>query len=361
VSSLASVEPGIKENRPLVERVAANPIKNFDDWRDHKVGSPFCFVAACRELVKAWSNPNYESCLPVAFDGSANGYQHAALLVRNTKTASKVNLIGNERNDLYSSIVDELMNILSADGPQDCFQFFERLDHSERRKFAKPPTMTFGYGAEDQGMVQDLVAIFYDLFPNAGKQRSRFFLDLVEKILQAIDIVLPGAFACREYITDLSSCRIQWGGFLEWTSPTGYPLINSYRESKVVPVYGHYGFGSRIKVANGERADKPMVDVAVRSAAPNFVHSQDASHLIRTVLAAKESDIENLVTVHDSFACLAADAPDLLRIIKRELFLLYYQDNRLGRLSKRNIPGGDMPTMGNLNIEEILNAEYPWS
>jgi DNA-directed RNA polymerase len=351
----------IKENRPLIERVAADPIKNFDDWRgtdDHKVESPFCFVAACRELVKAWSNPNYESCLPVAFDGSANGYQHAALLVRNTETARKVNLICNERNDLYTSVVDELMKILCAGGPPDCLRFFEQLTPSQRRKFAKPPTMTFGYGAEEQGMVQDLAAVFYDLFPNAGKQRPRFFLDLVENFLQAIDGVLPGAFDCRKYITDLSSCRIQWGGFLEWTSPTGFPVINSYREPDVVPVYGHYAYGGRIMVANGELADKPMVDVAIRSAAPNFVHSLDASHLIRTVLAA---GIENLVTVHDSFACLAADAPDLLRIVKRQLFLLYYQDNWLGRLCERNIPDGTMPPMGDLNIEEILNAEYPWS
>jgi DNA-dependent RNA polymerase len=349
----------IKESRELIERVAADPVKTFDEWRE--VDSPFCFVAACRELVRAWSNPNYESCLPVAFDGSANGYQHAALLVGNAETAGKVNLIGTERNDLYSDIVDELMKILSADGPEDCLRFFEQLDHSQRRKFAKPPTMTFGYGAEEGGMVQDIVAVFYDLFPNAGKQRPRFFLDLVKKILDAIDNVLPGAFVCRNYITDLSSCRMKWGGFLEWTSPTGFPVINSYRESKVDDVYGHYGFGGRIKVANGEKADKPRIDVAIRSAAPNFVHSLDASHLIRTVFAAKESGIENLVTVHDSFACLAADAPDLLRIIKRELFLLYYQDNWLERLCERNIPGGDMPRMGDLNNEEILNAEYPWS
>lgn len=239
--------------------------------------------------------------------------------------------------------------------------FFEGLTHSQRRKFAKPPTMTFGYGAQQGGMVQDIADVFYEMFPKAGEQRKRFFLDLVKKILQAIERVLPGAFVCREYITDQSSCRIQWGGFLEWTSPTGFPVINSYRKSRVVSVFGHYGLGSRIMVANGELADQPKVEKATRSAAPNFVHSLDASHLIRTVLAAREAGIENLVTVHDSFACLAADAPDLLRIIKRELYLLYYQNNWLGLLCARNVPGGTMPQMGDLDIEEILNAEYPWS
>jgi hypothetical protein len=349
----------IRENRALIERVGTAPAKNFDDWRE--ADSPFCFVAACRELVKAWTDPDYESCLPIAFDGSANGYQHAALLVGNAEAAERVNLIGNERNDLYGSVADELMDILAVDGPEDCFQFFQDLTHPQRRKFAKPPTMTFGYGAQDGGMVQDIVDLFYEMFPDKGKQRSGFFLDLVKRILEAIDRVLPGARDCRKYITDQSACRIQWGGFLEWESPTGFPVVNSYRESKCDWVYGHYGFGARIKVANGEKADKPMVDVATRSAAPNFVHSLDGSHLIRTVLAAKEAGIENLVTVHDSFACLAADAPDLLRIIKRELWLLYYQDNWLGRLCERNVPGGTMPTMGDLNYKEILNAEYPWS
>jgi hypothetical protein len=82
---------------------------------------------------------------------------------------------------------------------------------------------------------------------------------------------------------------------------------------------------------------------------------------VRVVLAARDAGIDNLVTVHDSFACLAADAPDLLRIIKRELFMLYYRANWLGRLCERNIPGGTMPPMGDLNTEEEFNGEYPWS
>ena len=39
------------KNRDLIERIAADPLATFQEWRD--VDKPFAFVAACRELVAA--------------------------------------------------------------------------------------------------------------------------------------------------------------------------------------------------------------------------------------------------------------------------------------------------------------------
>jgi hypothetical protein len=53
----------VKDNRSLIEATADDPIATQSKWQDFD--DPFCFVAACRELVAAWNDPNFVSCLPV--------------------------------------------------------------------------------------------------------------------------------------------------------------------------------------------------------------------------------------------------------------------------------------------------------
>jgi DNA-directed RNA polymerase len=64
----------------------------------------------------------------------------------------------------------------------------------------------------------------------------------------------------------------------------------------------------------------------MNGAAPNFVHALDASHLIRVVNAAASEGITSLAVVHDSFGCLAPQARELHRIIRKQLALLYDWD-----------------------------------
>jgi DNA-directed RNA polymerase len=90
----------VKDHRSLIEAVADNPKATQSEWQDFD--DPFCFVAACKELVAAWNDPNFVSCLPVFFDGTANGYQHWSALVRDRELAEKVNVVDNKKNDLYA-------------------------------------------------------------------------------------------------------------------------------------------------------------------------------------------------------------------------------------------------------------------
>jgi DNA-directed RNA polymerase len=77
----------VKENRSFIEAIADDPIATQTKWQDFD--APFCFVAACRELVSAWNDPNFVSYLPVFFDGTANGYQHLGALVRDREPPRK--------------------------------------------------------------------------------------------------------------------------------------------------------------------------------------------------------------------------------------------------------------------------------
>src|SRR5262249_1235020 len=98
------------------------------------------------------------------------------------------------------------------------------------------------------------------------------------------------------------------------------------------------------------------------SAAPNFIHSLDAAHLIKTVLAATDADIKDIVTVHDCFAVPAGDAAKFKNIINRELFLMYVHQDWLGRLRAGNgITELPLPPFGDLDLEAILTNEYAFS
>ena len=92
----------------------------------------------------------------------------------------------------------------------------------------------------------------------------------------------------------------------------------------------------------GEAIDKKE---ARQSAPPNFVHSLDAAHLIKVVNRANAEGIANLVTVHDSFGCLAPQAGPLQKIINEELAGVYCGDP-LGGMLKQNKPLLDKSPLG---------------
>jgi DNA-directed RNA polymerase len=348
----------VKDNRPLIEAVADDPKGTLSEWQDFD--APFCFVAACKELVAAWSDPNFVSCLPVFFDGTANAYQHLGMLVRDEDTLKKVNVIGNKRNDLYTDVANALELILedaTGEHADSWRKKYAALNLSQRRALVKQPTMTFGYGVEERGMNLQVWKEYDELFPGEEVPKG-YFGFISRQIEKAIRKELPGAYDCREYLRDLTARTLDKGRFVQTIGPTGFPLISSYLERETVPVYAHDGGRMRIKA--GE-TDKVLRDEAIRSTAPNFTHSLDASHLIRVALRASEAGID-MTTNHDCFGCLAGDAADLNRIIRREFFLLH-RFGWLARLHAQNAPDGPAPPQGNWKIEDEdpNGAEYSWS
>jgi hypothetical protein len=82
-----------------------------------------------------------------------------------------------------------------------------------------------------------------------------------------------------------------------------------------------------------------------------------ASHLIRTVNACVAADIPDLLCVHDCYSCHAPNAVHLNKIIRREMAMMYRAYNALSMLQEKClslIP----PTLGNLDVLEVQNAEW---
>jgi len=246
----------VATNHSLIQNIANDPDGTFEKWRG--VDSPFCFVAACRELAAAWKDPNnFETHLPIGFDGSCNGLQHLAYLARDPKTAYLVNIGPNpdsgifehEPQDVYQSIVAKVIELLNLDDDPWARWWLRRFDElgtKKTRKLIKTPAMTYAYSATQGGM-RDQIKDVYDGYgsnqPADDQSRPKGRRDgcsyLAGKVIQACKSLLKAPTEVMKYIRDLTKHRLERGLFLEWTTPSGFPVSNRYQEPniEIVPIY----------------------------------------------------------------------------------------------------------------------------
>jgi DNA-dependent RNA polymerase-like protein len=383
------------ETRKMIERIARSPDDTIKLWSD--ADRPFAFVAACRELDAALKHPDrFITHLPVEFDGSANGIQHLALLAHDDVAARRVNLVkADEPHDVYQDVIVEVRQLLELDDDKWAAWWLERFDLlgiKKVRKLIKTPAMTFAYNAETWGMADKIKKVGRDrgvfasrwgdvhgprlpdcvftlnacgFWPAHQPTCSCGAYFLAEKIREACEKVLPGPAGVMQYIGKLADHCTDEGRPLEWDSPTGFPVSNRYNISNTELVYGvEDGVEVEYTVANGVKPDINQ-SKARNSSAPNLVHSQDAAHLIRTVNAANDEDIFNIVTVHDAFACLAPQAQRFNQTIREQLYGLYKGPDVLWLLRDRNMSKNanfqPPPHQGVFNPRNVLSAEYCWA
>src|SRR5262249_38725641 len=154
-------------------------------------------------------------------------------------------------------------------------------DPGKLRKLLKRPVMTSGYGVEPGG-------VFNQLSEKMGKISRRATNYMADKLEQAAHEIMPGVKEIKDYIRELAPHCAKKNEPLRWTSPTGFPVINRYHAAKSRRVY--YGADKDFRIFDGWH-DAILKGDAVRGSAPNFVHSLDAAHLIRSVNAAAEEGI----------------------------------------------------------------------
>ena len=163
------------------------------------------------------------------------------------------------------------------------------LDPGKKRKLLKTPVMTLAYNVKDDGMMRQMSEVYAELFDGnePTPQAARY---LAKKVRKACEKLVPGPVAVMRYVTALTrECNTR-DCFLEWTTPTGFPVSNRYNQEK---------FKTINLVRHGERirhrfaVELPKIDKTgtTNSAPANFIHSLDASHLVRVVNAAMDEGI----------------------------------------------------------------------
>jgi DNA-directed RNA polymerase len=369
------------------------------------------FLAACVELVQAVEKgPKFETRLPIVLDGTNSGLQHIAAMTRAEVEGGYVNLRpADEPSDFYSLVAHRVW-----EAAPDLRHLMQGQDD---RDLMKRPTMSFFYGSRAGGFRRNTNEEIADLAvekprlahavvngtatkeqmaewngrPRAVgmvkqiietlKERRHNQIDnaevkqLARVIHKSIGEMAPRATEVLKFLRRLAWLYAKEGKPLRWPTADGLPVINCYHKPIVKPVEvslrGPSGRKRRFNFVVGEESDV-WKEKAANSAAANFVHSVDATHLRFVALAAAGSPIVgatlpipsfDLVTVHDCFGCIAPRAPFLRYILLDQLSHLHTACSLLSWLleaAKRDLPRGTklpkLPEPGNLDLSEFRDC-----
>jgi DNA-directed RNA polymerase, mitochondrial len=235
------------------------------------------------------------------------------------------------------------------------------------RKLVKQPVMTFCYGVTRAGVKDQIKE---ELAERGQRLEWEPLLRLCNHVWDALTGTVPRAEKARGFLCALAEVLAEKNETLQWTTPTGLPWANRYHKSKT-QVLSLTLLGARVQwtVADGHER-KVRRKKAVDSVVANVVHALDASHLLRTVNACVAAGINDLVTVHDSFGCLAPEAHRFTKIIREEFVKMYEGCDPLTELRERAlcklgplapqllVP---VPQRGPLDLREFINSVHAFN
>jgi DNA-directed RNA polymerase len=343
----------VAKKKELVKAVAADPARI---WR-RRIGAaePFRFAAACLEYVAAdTQGSTYLTHLPCWLDASSNGLQHIAIMTRDVKLAERVNLKvrateGDPKiHDVYKIVGAPVRQSLRADGDPSLRLLLAH--EGALRTVLKRPIMTLPYGVTKSGMLTQIKEECAGLGIVAPFE---VLVRLRDRVWTAIQEELPGALAAQEYIQGIALYCLDRGTYMQWTTPSGFPVSNRYCKSKTHRVRLPF-LGQSVTIADGY-TNKPVKQDIKNGAVANFTHSMDAAHLALSVNEAVASGITNIMTVHD---CFGAPAPSvqLFGKIRRERLCVMAVYNSLEKLRDANLPLPDFDA--DFDIVRLAESEY---
>jgi DNA-directed RNA polymerase len=249
------------------------------------------------------------------------------------------------------------------------------------RDLFKPIVMTFPYSATHSS---NMYAIYDELVGSGvlsdaslyypeGVDRSHRNLNL-EFILahaisrfarKAINKDMPQANEIMGYLRNLLPPIKDTKAAIRWRTPCGltvcqhYPYIYAAKRVKI-----EYS-GERIYIRKLGEATVGDGKKHRQSISPNFVHSCDAAHLMKTANTAFTNGITHFLAIHDSYATHASDMSTLRRILRDEFVKMYEGKDLLAQL-RTDMGASDKKDFAidkenTFDINKVREAEYFFS
>ncbi|WNH52462.1 DNA-directed RNA polymerase [Stenotrophomonas oahuensis] len=362
-----------------IKWVEENADKLLDSGLDPRDGerfwetadSPVSALAACMEFVSyTYNGEGHVSRLPIHMDGSCSGLQHFSALLRDPVGGAAVNLVPQDKpGDIYTQVSNKGQEL--SDGRLEKQpEFSVAWNGKFKRSIAKQPTMTLCYAATKLGMAKMIAkAVKGEGEDYLGKdahvfKSSVYAADVIWEALGEIVVAARGAMTWVQSASKVISATNQP---MRWTTPMGLPVRQAYwvEEGQRIETFVD---GKRVTLTLVTDTDKIDGRKQASSVAPNYVHSLDGAHLMRTALWGKENGLTALAVIHDSFGTHAADT-DMLHAVIREAFIEQYAGNLLADMRDElieqlkdhpdlieKIP--ELPPVGNLNLEGVRDSLY---
>lgn len=403
----------VEDNHDNIMAAAKAPMDSIEWWG--KLDSPFCFLAFCFEYAGVMHHGLSYSCsLPIAFDGSCSGIQHFSAMLRDHIGGHAVNLTPSGKvQDIYrivSDRIEEELKVLLVNGTDNevvthedkkTGEITERLKLGTRelarqwltygmsRKVTKRSVMTLAYGSKEYGFAdqvyEDIVMPAIDSGSGAmftePSQASRFMAKMIWEAVSVTVVAAVDAMKWLQGAAKLLAAEVKdkkTGEILKpclpvhWVTPDGFPVWQEYRKKDTTRLnlmfLGSFNLQPTVNKGTKKELDKHKQESGI---SPNFVHSQDGSHLRKTVVHThRKYGVMSFAVIHDSFGTIPADAEYLFRGV-RETMVETYRDNdvlldfyeqfeyQLHESQRDKLP--ELPKKGKLNIEDILSSDFAFA
>lgn len=395
------------DNENLITSVANDPYATVETWS--KADKPFQFVAACIEYAGFLEvGECFVSHIPIALDGSNSGLQHYAASLRSLEGAL-VNLVPSDLPaDLYQKVCDQVVVEIQHDATLggDIGTIAQIvLDNGVSRKLVKRNAMTFSYSSGEYGFKQqqmeDLMRplglkVLSGTLPvhpygeDGGFKAAGY---IAKKVYGVITNLVKDAVSGMKFFQHCAAALAHESKGLSWVTPVGLPVIHRYTEwdskhvrlflhDKHIPVIGNLVLDNHEESPNVETQAIKQVQLTIRTKpstrinkakaksaiSPNVIHSLDASHLMLTVLKAKDSGLSDFSLIHDSFGTHAANTSEFFYMIRESFVDMYenycpYETIYNATLNtiddKTRVP--PVPQKGTLNVADTYSSLYAFA
>jgi DNA-directed RNA polymerase len=368
----------VDQNYTKIVACAEDPIANRW-WMD--ADKPFQFLAACFEFAgyDAEGN-NYVCSLPIQVDGSCNGLQHYAAMLRDPVSGAHVNLVPAPKPaDIYAEVATHVEGVLRTYTSRTASNADEQaqidiaktwLKYGISRAMTKRPVMVLPYGGTREAVkvyVEQYVHEQHDAgvkrpFTNRELRRAVIFLsDIIWRVMGA---VVVGPRTAMDWLQSASKTLAAELLPINWTTPSGFLVMQRYPNIEARRVKTKIGDVCVKLTLNG---DKPTLDKRkqAQAIAPNFVHSLDASALMLTIQLCHARGITAFSAIHDSYGTLAADMDTLAQALREVFVEMYAARDVLVDFAKEVsgvLPEGktlpDLPEKGSLDLAGVLSSEF---
>ncbi|AWD90592.1 DNA-dependent RNA polymerase [Pseudomonas phage Njord] len=394
--------------------IAADPL-TFTDWT--QADKPWQFLAWCFEYADFVShcetNPpeTFVSRIAVAMDGSCSGIQHYSAMLRDEIGGKEVNLVPGDRpQDIYGAVakivgrwmedISELQvpcesftRMLSKGAVEGQFklcpleaQMLSRawVEIGVTRSMTKKPVMTLPYGSSQMTCRESMAQYLNDLqkkeneqsraqnrkpvavhpFNDSKGSMSRMQAELFASGLtwEAIGHVVVAARAAMRFIKKVTHETSSRNVALEWIAPTGFIVNQCIFDSTPRRVKTQMMGETFFTI----REENPTISVnkMKSSAAPNFVHSMDASHLCIAVDEFALAGITSIAVIHDSFGTHAGNTERMRKLLINSFVDMYQNHDVIRDFYEAQCERVkcdlelDLPAVGTLDLETVRHSKY---
>jgi len=402
----------VEDNKTMILACAEDPLGCLE-WMS--MDSPFCFLAFCFEWQGVQRHgDDWVSALPVAFDGSCSGIQHFSAMLRDERGGRAVNLVPSEKvQDIYRLVADEVNRRLQLDFAEgtpsslltkineksgefrDVVNLGTKslaegwLNYGVTRKVTKRSVMTLPYGSKEYGFSDQLLEDIIKPAVDGGvgtmfTHPDQFARYLAKHIWEAVSVVVVASVSAMEWLqkaAKLLSSEVKDKKTKEilkpcmavhWVTPDGFPVWQEYfkPEKRRIDLMflGTHRMEATVNVRDSKEMDPRKQESGV---SPNFVHSQDGSHLRKTVVKANEAyGVTFFALIHDSFGTIPAKAGAMFKAVRETMVETYenndvladFRDQFMDQLHETQLDKmPSLPKAGTLDIRLILESDFAFA